>query len=83
MFAKIFNTQYGQVLVVADADANNVPQVTTTFWQVDLGLVSTSTKFTDDEDGWDAQELHFAAVTSDYAERTVEKQLAKLITPAK
>lgn len=74
MFAKIFDTKYGQVLVKLDVDDENVPEIRFYSKPEGLGVCSVAFSYTNESTGSEDAEEGFAKVTLQMAE-TAAKEL--------
>jgi len=59
VFAKLFNTDIGQILVKADTNDDCNPEARLYFSSKGFGVCSIAFTFEDNEDGWDKQEAEF------------------------
>ena len=66
-FAKLYETEFGQILVKMDSDDDYCPEVRFYFKPKNLGVCSVAVQFKDTDDGWDRQENYFAEITSESA----------------
>ena len=65
MFAKLFETQMGQVVVMKQGDRDNVPEVRFFYEPSGLGVCSIAVSF--DDDSWEAADEAFNNVTEEMA----------------
>lgn len=77
MFAKLFETEIGQVLVKID-EKDNTPEVRIFFEPDGLGVCSVALEFKDDESGnaWDKADNCFEKTDQDVAVSMIKKVLA-------
>ena len=76
MFAKLYETSVGQVLVkIDDGDG---PEVRFFFEPPNLGVCSVALKFSDDDDGWDKAETAFKKVDEAQAVSIARSTIEKL-----
>lgn len=78
MFAKLYETHLGQILVKADADEEGRPEVRFYFKPQTFGVCSMAVSFADTDDGWDKQESFFNAVSQEKAVEVVNGVLSEL-----
>lgn len=78
MFAKLYETHLGQILVKADSDEDSKPEVRFYFKPENLGVCSMVVSFADTDDGWDKQERFFNAMNQEKAVEAVNGVLSKL-----
>lgn len=74
-FAKVFATQYGQVVVFLQANEEGHPEIRMFSQPQGLGVCSAAFGYDDSDDGWAAAEKGFELVTAEMAEASA-KQLA-------
>lgn len=76
MFAKLYETDIGQILVKID-DGDDGPEVRYFFQPKGLGLCNFSLNWKDDseDDAWDKAESVFEKTTKETAEEAVRKLL--------
>lgn len=67
MFAKLYETNIGQILVKMDASEEQKPEIRFFFEPEGLGVCSTAMGFPDTEEGWDNQLILFNSVDEDQA----------------
>lgn len=75
MFAKLFDTDIGQILVKID-DGDSGPEVRYFFEPEGLGVCSFVVYFSDD--GWDEADKLFDSVDNDHAVRVVSNLMNKM-----
>ena len=76
MFAKLYETDRGQILVKFDTDNDEcAPEVRFYFEPEGLGVCSTSVIFSDDDSGWDKCEKFFNRVDEVEALDVINKML--------
>jgi hypothetical protein len=77
MFAKLYETEVGQILVMLDS-GDNGPEVQYHFEPKGLGVCNLSINFKDDDEdtAWDKVEKIFEACTQESAEEIVGGVLA-------
>ena len=74
MFAKLYKTKLGQILVKFDTDGDECnPEVRFYFRPDGLGVCSTAIVFNDDDSGWDKAEKLFNEINKKRAVKTVTK----------
>ena len=73
MFAKLYETEIGQILVLLQGDDEAKPEVRYFFEPVDLGVCSFALKYEDTDDGWDKAESIFEQTTREIAVGVVGK----------
>lgn len=73
MFAKLFETEIGQLLVKIDTSDECKPEVRIYFEPPELGVCSIAWGFNDDDDGWSKADALFEKVDQDYAIRAVNR----------
>jgi hypothetical protein len=78
MFAKLYETHSGQILVKADSDEDSKPEVRFYFKPENLGVCSMAVSFADTDDGWDKQESFFNTMNQEKAVEAVNCALSKL-----
>jgi len=66
-FAKLFDTDHGQILVKLDAGEEAEPEVRFYVKPDGLGVCSLALKFKDTDEGWDAAELVFDKIDKERA----------------
>jgi nitrate reductase NapAB chaperone NapD len=66
-FAKIFNTEKGQILAVMDTNDNGDPAITVSASPSGLGVCSSALVFHDSDEGYEQQEKAFSDMTEDVA----------------
>jgi len=83
MYAKLYETEVGQVLVKLDASPDEVkPEVRFFFEPSGLGVCSIAILFSDDDEGWDKAEKLFNTTDEISATRIVVEainQVAKVV----
>ena len=79
MFAKLYETHLGQILVKADADEESKPEVRFYFKPENLGVCSMAVSFDDTDEGWDKQESFFNTMSQEKAVEVVNDVLSKLL----
>lgn len=67
MFAKLYETYIGQILVKMDASEDQKPEVRFFFEPQGLGVCSSALTFPDTDEGWDNQLTTFNSVDEDQA----------------
>lgn len=79
MFAKLFETKLGQILVKID-DGDDSPEVRYFFEPKGLGVCSMALQFADDHEGtaWDKAEYAFSETDEEVAISMVEKVIEQL-----
>lgn len=68
-FAKLFDTERGQILVMLSDGADNEPEIRFFAKPDGLGICSIALSFPDSDEGWDAAEHVFGKVDQDGALR--------------
>jgi hypothetical protein len=83
MFAKLFETKIGQILLKVEASEDNGnPEVKFYFEPEELGVCSMSFTQRDDSDSsWDAAYDFFNSIDEDIAYKTVKKVIDETMTP--
>lgn len=66
MFAKLYETEIGQVLVKKD-EGDEGPEVRFFFTHEGYGVCSVAIQFDDNESGWDSCDITFEKVDEDMA----------------
>ena len=61
MFAKLYETELGQILVKQD-EGDDGPEIRFFFRPEGLGVCSFALMFTDDDEGWDAADASFEKI---------------------
>ena len=77
MFAKLYETQLGQILVKID-DSDSGPAVRFFFEPEGLGVCSVALQFSDSDCGWSDAESAFDRVTEEQALLVVSEVIGKL-----
>lgn len=78
MFAKLYETHLGQILVKADTDEESKPEVRFYFKPENLGVCSMAVSFDDTDEGWDKQESLFNTMNQEKALEVVNDVLSRL-----
>lgn len=73
MFAKLYETPIGQILVKLDEDSDGNPEVRFYFQPEGLGVCSFSLGYDDDDEGWQFAENAFSEMTEEKAFRYVDE----------
>lgn len=68
-FAKLFDTEHGQILVKIDAGEDSAPEVRFFAEPPGLGVCSVALAFEDSDEGWDTAEQAFEKVDIEMAIR--------------
>lgn len=76
MFAKLFDTTFGQVVVFKQTNDDLEPEIRFYFEPKSLGVSSTAFSYSDDDDGWKCQLDGFDKITLEMAE-AVAKQMSE------
>ena len=74
-FAKLYETEVGQILVTIDSDADGEPCVSYQFTPENLGVCRVGIGFKDTAEGWDSADKHFSSVNEESALETVTAAL--------
>jgi hypothetical protein len=75
-FAKLFETDLGQILVKLDANDEECPEVRIYFQPPDLGVCSVALSgWGSDEDAWDKADKCFSICTKEKCRSIVSEQL--------
>ena len=77
MFAKLYETSLGQVVVLRQSNNDGEPEIRFYYEPEGLGVSSMAFCYTDDEDGWQGQQEGFEKITLEMAEVAV-KQLSNI-----
>ncbi len=77
-FAKLYETDVGQILVKLDANDDAKPAVQFYFKPEGLGVCATALVFKDDDNGWDKAEAAFADINESKAYIIVTDTLKQL-----
>jgi len=81
MFAKLYETEVGQVLVKLDSSPEEcVPEIRFYFMPPGLGVSSIAISFQDSEEGWDKAEIGFNNVDEEKALSLAKIAIDHLIT---
>jgi hypothetical protein len=82
MFAKIYETSLGQILVVKDAnEGSGNPEVRTYFEPEGLGICNVAATMKDDSDeSWDAVDKLFDNMTEEVVTKTVKKIISEILS---
>ncbi|TCP13797.1 hypothetical protein EV683_10542 [Crenobacter luteus] len=72
-FAKLFETDRGQILVKIDADEDGAPEIRFYAEPTGLGVCSLALSYEDFDNGWDAAEHAFGKVDQQIAMQATEK----------
>jgi hypothetical protein len=75
MFAKLYETEVGQILVKMDSNEEYAPEVRFYFEPQGLGVCSLATSFKDNAEGWDNQEKYFNEMSKEQATSIVKATL--------
>ena len=79
MFAKLYESKRGQVLVKLDTSHDHyVPEVRFYFQPREFGVCSAAVSFIDDDDGWDKAEKYFKSIDKKGALEVVEETLRNI-----
>lgn len=81
MFAKLYETNFGQILVKADTDEDGRPEVRFYFEPDGFGICNQAASFHDNDEGWDNQQKYFDSVDEAVATKLVEDSLNRLFMP--
>ena len=71
MFAKLYETNIGQILVKTDTNEDGCPEVRIYFEPDGFGVCSQAVTFTDDDSGWDNRQKYFDLVGEEEAVKVV------------
>lgn len=72
MFAKLYETEIGQILVKMDSNPEGEPEVRIYFEPRALGVCSLAVSFEESNDGYDKQEAYFNAMTQEISLKHVK-----------
>lgn len=79
-FAKIFGSDWKQILVKLDANEDGLPEVRVYFQPEQLGVCAVALAWDDDTDkSWDLAEAAFEKMDQSRAEKLVEEQISGLL----
>ena len=80
MFAKLYETDLGQILVKQDATEEGVPEVRFFFEPEDMGVCSVALSFSDTEAGWSESDKAFNDVDENKAIGIVSGVLERFLS---
>lgn len=78
MFAKLFETSVGQILVKSDTNEDGNPEVRIFFEPEGFGVCNVALSFDDNEKGWNDQERFFDSMGESEVTKIVENQLNQI-----